>query len=220
VIVATARALAFQGEGSLSRGMDNLRKHIENVRRFGIPAVVAVNRFEGDSARDVKSIIAFCRSAGVRAEISTVHDKGGDGGIPLAEAVLDAVRSNRARFKFLYPLKMPVKKKIETIARAMYGARGVGYERAAELDIQFLEKLGCGDLPVCMAKTQKSLSDNPALLGRPKNFDITVNQVKLAAGAGFLVAIIGNIMTMPGLPRVPAAERIRIDHMGRVTNLS
>ena len=220
VIVATSRAIRYQGHGSLLRGIDNLRKHIENVRRFGIPIVVAVNRFEGDSAQDLKTIVSACRRAGVRAAVSTVHDKGGEGGIAVAEEVLDAIDSNRARFKFLYPLKLPIKKKIELIAREMYGAKSVDYELSAELDIQRIEKLGYGNLPVCMAKTQKSLSDDPDLRGRPRNFTINVNQVRLSAGAGFVVAIIGNIVTMPGLPKYPAAERIKIDHSGRVISLS
>ena len=220
VIVATTRAIKYQGYDSLAKGMDNLRKHIENVRRFGIPIVVAVNRFEGDRTRDLHTIISACHRAGVRAVISTVHEKGGEGGIALAEAVLEAMEKNRARFRFLYPLKLPIKKKIEIIARQMYGAKGVDYELSADLDIQRIEKLSYGNLPVCMAKTQKSLSDDPALRGRPRNFTINVNQVRLAAGAGFIVAIIGNIMTMPGLPKYPAAERIKIDHSGKVIGLS
>jgi formate--tetrahydrofolate ligase len=220
VIVATTRAIKYQGHGSLTKGLDNLKKHIDNVRRFGIPIVVAVNRFEGDSHRDLKTLLSACRRAGVRAAVSTVHERGGEGGIEVAEAVLDAIHNNRARFKFLYPLKLPIKKKIELIAREMYGAKSVDYELSAELDIQRIEKLGYDNLPVCMAKTQKSLSDNPALRGRPRNFTINVNQVRLAAGAGFAVAIIGNILTMPGLPKYPVAERIKIDHSGRVIGLS
>ncbi|MEJ2744619.1 MAG: formate--tetrahydrofolate ligase [bacterium] len=220
VIVATARALRHQGRGSLTKGLENLRKHVDNVRRFGIPIVVAVNRFEGDSHRDLKTIVSACNRAGARAAISTVHEKGGEGGIAVAEAVLDAIHKNRARFKFLYPLNLPIKRKIELIAREMYGAKGIGYELSAELDIQRIEKMGYGKFPVCMAKTQKSLSDNPALRGRPRNFTINVNQVRLAAGAGFAIAIIGNILTMPGLPKYPAAERIKIDHSGRVIGLS
>lgn len=220
VVVATVRALAHQGDGSISRGMANLRKHVENIRAFGVPAVVAVNRFAGDDDSAIGAVRAACRRWGVRSAVSDVHERGGGGGIDLANAVLDAVRSGRSRFRCLYPLRLPLRKKIETIARAMYGARGVEYDRTAEMDIELIEKLGYASLPVCMAKTQKSLSDNPELRGRPRGFYITVNQVKLAAGAGFAVAIIGNIMTMPGLPRVPAAERIRIDHSGRVVGLS
>lgn len=220
VIVATARAIKYQGEGILARGMENLKKHIENIRAFGIPAVVAINRFDGDKTQDLSSIMRFCRRCGVNAVISTVHNDGGKGGTKLAETILSEIKRTRPRFRFLYPLRSPLKKKIETIARRMYGARGVDYERAAEMDIQLIEKLGYGGLPVCMAKTQKSISDNPALQGRPRNFTITVHQVKLAAGAGFAVAIIGNILTMPGLPKVPAAERIQIDNSGRVISLS
>ena len=220
VIVATVRAIKYQGEGSLKRGMDNLKKHIENVRQFGVPAVVAVNRFEGDTEKELKEIIRACEDYKVRAVISDVHGKGGEGGIGLAEAVLQATGRNKTRFRLLYPSNMPIKKKIEAVARRMYGAKGVEYERSAELDIRLIEKLGYGNLPVCMAKTQKSLSDNPKLRGRPRNFKITVHQVRLAAGAGFIVVIAGSILTMPGLPRVPAAERIHIDHLGRVTGLS
>ncbi|MCX6357980.1 MAG: formate--tetrahydrofolate ligase [Candidatus Aureabacteria bacterium] len=219
-IVATVRAVAYQGCDSLARGMDNLRIHIENVRRFGIPAVVAINRFEGDRGRDIAAIVAACERMGIAAVPSTVRDKGARGGIDLAKAVLRAIGRNRSRFKFLYPLRQPLKKKIETIAKAMYGACCVDYERSAELDIELIEKLGYGALPICMAKTQASLSDNPSLRGRPRNFRITVRQVKLAAGAGFVIAITGTIMTMPGLPRFPAAERIRIDHQGRLISLS
>ena len=220
VIVATVRALKFQGNGSLAKGMDNLRKHIENVRQFGIPPVVAINRFDGDSTRELRKIITECRKSKTRAVVSEVHRKGSEGGIVLAEAVLDAIKKNRASFRFLYPLKQPVKKKIATIAGRMYGARSVEYERSANMDIQLIEKLGYGTLPICMAKTQKSLSDNPKLRGRPKNFAITIHQVKLAAGAGFIVVLAGTILTMPGLPKSPAAERIKIDRMGRVTGLS
>jgi len=220
VIVATVRAIKYQGEGSLKRGMDNLKKHIENVRQFGVPAVVAVNRFEGDTEKELKEIIRACDDCKVRAVISDVHGKGGEGGIGLAEAVLQATGRNKMRFRLLYPSNMPIKKKIEVVARRMYGAKGVEYERSAELDIRLIEKLGYGNLPVCMAKTQKSLSDNPKLRGRPRNFKITVHQVRLAAGAGFIVVIAGSILTMPGLPRVPAAERIHIDRLGRVTGLS
>ena len=220
VIVATVRALKHQGGGSLRKGMENLAKHIENVRHFGVPAVVAVNRFECDTDKELNEIIRACGKLRSHAVISEVHEKGGEGGLALAEAVLLAVKKNKSKFRFLYPVNLPIKKKVETVARRMYGAKGVEYERSAELDIQLIEKLGYGNLPVCMAKTQKSLSDIPKLLGRPRNFKITVHQVKLAAGAGFVVVIAGSIMTMPGLPRVPAAERIHIDHLGRVTGLS
>lgn len=220
VIVATVRALKYQGYGSLRKGIANLRKHIDNVRQFGVPAVVAVNRFEGDAEKELKEIIRACEDCKIQAVISEVHEKGGDGGTGLAEAVLRAIKKNKSRFRFLYPSNMSIKNKVETIARGMYGAKGVEYERAAELDIRLIEKLGYGNLPVCMAKTQKSLSDIPKLRGQPKNFKITVHQVKLAAGAGFIVIIAGNILTMPGLPRVPAAERIHVDHLGRATGLS
>jgi formate--tetrahydrofolate ligase len=220
VIVATVRALKYQGGGFLNKGMDNLRKHVGNVRQFGVPAVVAINRFDDDTKNELDAILSICRRFKVCAVVSEVHARGGEGGIPLAEAVLEAVRKNKHHFRFLYPLKKPLKKKIEIIAKRMYGAKGVEYERSANLDIELLEKLGYSDLPICIAKTQKSLSDDPKMKGRPKNFKITIHQVKLAAGAGFVVVLAGSILTMPGLPKAPAAERIKIDHLGRVTGLS
>ncbi|AVX29719.1 MAG: formate--tetrahydrofolate ligase [Bacillota bacterium] len=230
VIVATVRALKYNGGvaradlnqenlEALRKGFANLEKHIENVGKFGLPAVVAINRFPTDTEAELALVRQLCEEAGAEVALSEVWAKGGEGGIELAEKVLKTLETRPADFRFLYDLEMPVKQKIETIAREIYGADGVIFTKEAEKALEGFEKLGLGNYPVCMAKTQYSLSDDPTKLGRPSGFTITVREIRASVGAGFLVAITGDIMTMPGLPKRPAAEFIDIDENGVITGL-
>jgi formate--tetrahydrofolate ligase len=221
VIVATAKAVAYHGGAARGGGLENLAKHIENIRLFNLEPVVAINRFEQDKPAELKRIIRFCEKQGVEAVVATHFKDGGAGATDLAEAVVRAVdRNGRKKLRFLYRLDAPLKKKIETVAKKIYGAAGVDFERAAETDIQLLNRHGYDRLPVCIAKTNMSLSDDPKLPGRPRDFRITVNELRVSAGAGFVVVIAGNIMTMPGLPKEPAAARIKVLPDGRATGLS
>ena len=231
VIVATARALKLHGGvlkadlgkenvAAIEKGIENLLKHVENVTEvFGLPAVVAVNRFPTDTEDELACISAKCAELGVNAVLSEVWEKGGEGGKALAKEVIRIMESGENNFRFSYDEKQPIKEKINAIATKVYGADGVDYIGSAAKQIQELEALGFGELPVCMAKTQYSLSDDPAKLARPKDFRISVRNVKVSAGAGFVVAITGEIMTMPGLPKVPAAESIDVDNTGKITGL-
>lgn len=234
VIVASIRALKLHGGAAkeslnienldaLKKGVRNLEKHIENIKDiFNIPAVVAINQFPSDTQRELDYVKKFCEDKGVYAEISKVFSEGGKGGEALAHRVLELIEienDKKDKNNFLYPLELSIKEKIEIISNKIYGAIGVDYTKEAERDIEILEKLGYSKLPICMAKTQYSLSDNPKLLGRPEGFKITVRQVKISAGAGFIVAITGEIMTMPGLSKVPAAEKIDIDKEGNIFGL-
>jgi formate--tetrahydrofolate ligase len=221
VIVATAKAIHFHGGFTPEGGLGNLTKHIENIRLFGLNPVVAINRFANDKEQDLKEIVKECKSLGVEAVIAEHYEKGGKGAIALAEAVMRNIRQNeQSQLKYLYPLDMPIKEKIEVIAKNMYGALGVDFDQQALHDIEQLTSLGYDKLPICMAKTPKSLSDNPKLLGRPKDFRIVVNELRISAGAGFIVVISGHIMTMPGLPKVPAAVRIKVMPDGSAIGLS
>ena len=221
VIVATVKAVKYHGGIDEKGGTGNLAKHIENIRKFGIEPVVALNKFTDDTEKDLNDIVKFCESLGVRAVISSHYEDGGKGALKLAEAVLDSININKNKeLLYQYSLEMPLKEKIETVARNIYGAEGVDFERRAETDIDLLTDNGYGNMPVCIAKTPKSLSDNPGLKGRPQKFRITVNEVRISAGAGFVVVICGNIMTMPGLPKMPAALRIKVMPDGRVTGLT
>jgi len=221
VIVATAKAIHFHGGFTPEGGLGNLTKHIENIRLFGLNPVVAVNRFADDKEQDLKEIIKECKSLGVEAVIAEHYEKGGKGAIALVEAVTRNIMQNeQSQLKYLYPLDMPVKEKIEVIAKNMYGATGVDFDQQALHDIEQLTSLGYDKLPICMAKTPKSLSDNPKLLGRPNDFRVVVNELHISAGAGFLVVISGHIMTMPGLPKVPAAVKIKIMPDGSAVGLS
>jgi formate--tetrahydrofolate ligase len=229
LIVATLKALRLHGGASSSPypppegdkgggwigGFRNLEKHIENIRKFGLPFLVAINRFKDDADEDLKEIIALLENKGIPALISDVRNKGGKGGVDIAKKIIDLCRQKN-KFRYLYPLEMPLKQKIITIAKEMYGADGAIWTKEAEKDIQDMEALGYKNLPVCVAKTPKSLSDNPALIGRPENFKITVQRVLPAAGAGFLVAVCGNILLMPGFPEHPLAEKIEVDRDGRI----
>jgi len=221
VVVATLKAIMFHGGFNAEGGTGNLAKHIENIRLFGLEPVVAINKFTGDKESELHKIIDFCGKQGVRAVVANHFEEGGIGAVKLAEAVLKSTEDNsNRRLQYLYDLQLPMKQKIETLAFKLYGADGVDFDMSAETDIDLLTVNGYGNLPVCIAKTPKSLSDNPCLPGRPKKFRITVNELRISAGAGFVVVICGNIMTMPGLPKVPAALKIKVDKEGRVTGLS
>lgn len=231
VIVATVRALKYNGGvkkedlnvenlEALKKGVPNLLKHVENITvKFGLPAVVAINRFPMDTEKELKLIEEECGRYGVKSVLSEVWAKGGDGGIELAKEVLRLIDEGENKYKPVYNLKIGIAEKIETIAREIYGADGVEFAPAAMKEIRNLENLGFKNLPVCIAKTQYSLSDDPSKLGRPTGFKINVRNVKLSAGAGFVVALTGEIMTMPGLPKKPAAENIDVDANGRITGL-
>lgn len=229
VLVATVRALKMHGgvaktelakenPAALEQGMANLAKHIENMNKFGLPAVVAINVFPTDTEQELAFVVKACQALGAEVALSEVWAKGGEGGISLAQKVLQAV-DKASRFQFLYDETAPIKVKIEAIAREVYGAAGVSYTAAAEKTIAELADSELAKTPVCMAKTQYSLSDDAARIGRPSNFTITVREIRIAAGAGFLVAITGNIMTMPGLPKRPAAEHMDIDNSGKISGL-
>jgi len=230
VLVTTVRALKYNGGvqreklaaenlEALKRGFPNLEKHVENLRKFGVPVLVAINLFDTDTPAELEYIRKRCEDLNVETAISQVYTKGGEGGRELAEKLLSLLDTVPSRFRLLYDVKAPVKEKIETIAKEIYGARGVTYSSAADKTIKKLTELKLDDLPVCMAKTQYSLSDNPKVLGRPENFEINVREVRVSAGAGFIVALTGEIMTMPGLPKVPAAEQIDISENGSITGL-
>ena len=231
VIVATVRALKHHGGcpksalgqedlGALEKGLPNLLKHVENITQvFGLPAVVAINRFVSDTDAELQMIRDACGRFGVRVALSEVWAKGGAGGEELAREVLRIIQEGKKDFRFAYESSLPLAEKIGAIAQKVYGAEGVDFAPAAAKELQRLTELGYGDLPVCMAKTQYSLSDDAAKLGAPSGFRITVRKVKVSAGAGFVVALTGDIMTMPGLPKVPAAENIDVDENGRITGL-
>lgn len=230
VIVATVRALKMNGGvakedlgaenlEALGKGIVNLEKHIENIGKFGVPAIVAINRFPSDTKAELDLIAQRCRELGAEFALSEVFTNGGEGGIELANKVLNIVDNKESNFKVLYELEQPIESKIEKITKEIYGADGVIFTKEAEKNIKKYTEMGFGNLPVCMAKTQYSLSDDPALLGRPTGFDITIREVRLSAGAGFLVAITGAIMTMPGLPKRPAALKMDIDVEGKITGL-
>jgi formate--tetrahydrofolate ligase len=221
VIVATCRAVAYHGGPKDGGGLDNLAKHIENIRHFGIDPVVAINRFADDAERDIERIVSYCSSLSVKAVPAGHFARGGAGATELAKAVLESVKLNRKKtFRFLYPLSASIPEKIETIARKIYGASDVVFDKDARRDLEILEKNGLTKLAVCVAKTPLSLSDEPSRRGRPRDFTLTVNELRVSAGAGFIVAICGHIMTMPGLPKVPAAARIKVLPDGRTTGLT
>lgn len=230
VIVATARALKMHGGvpknslteenlDALGNGIENLEKHIENVKKFGVPAVVAINAFPTDTQAELELIRERCTAMGVPVALSEVWAKGGEGGTELAETVLRVMESHPSSFKPLYDETRPIKEKIETIAREIYGAEGVIYTKEAEKKISLYTELGYAQTPICMAKTQNSISDDPSLLGRPRNFKVTIRDINVSAGAGFLVALAGDIMTMPGLPKRPAAVGIDVDADGKISGL-
>ena len=230
VIVATMRALKHHGGvkkeelnipnvEALAKGIVNLEKQIENMKKYNVPVVVAINKFVTDSDEEIQFIKEFCAKLGVKVALSDVWAKGGEGGLELANIVNDVLDNEESSFKVLYDEKDTIKDKILTIAREIYGAKSVLYTPAASRQIAELEKFELDKLPICMAKTQYSLSDNPSLLGRPENFDITVKEVRVSNGAGFIVVLTGDIMTMPGLPKVPAANKMDILENGEIVGL-
>lgn len=230
VLVATVRALKMHGGvpktelatpdvEAVKRGIVNLEKHIENIKQYGLPLVVAINAFAQDTPEELEAIRSHCAAHGVNVALSEVFAKGGEGGIELAKEVVALATSGKADFKLLYGEELSLKEKIETIAKKIYGAVGVNYTKEANNALKDFEKMGYGHLPVCMAKTQYSFSDDPTLLGRPEGFEITIKNCRIAAGAGFVVVLTGDIMTMPGLPKVPAAEKIDVSDDGVISGL-
>ncbi len=230
VLVATVRALKYNGGAmkeqlskenldALHKGISNLEKHIENIKKYGVPCVVTLNRFVSDTEAELAYVKAFCEERGCEFALSEVWEKGGEGGIELAEKVLKTLGGKKSDFKLLYPDEMPLADKIEMVAKEIYGADGVTFDAAAKKQLAKLSEMGFDNLPVCMAKNQYSLSDDPTKLGRPCGFTINVREVYVSAGAGFVVVLTGTVMTMPGLPKVPAAERIDVDDAGRIVGL-
>ena len=230
VLVATIRALKYNGGvpkaelnqenlTALKAGIVNLEKHMENLQKYGVPVVVTLNSFVTDTEEEVAYVKQFCESRSCAFALSQVWEKGGEGGIALANAVLDTLEKKESRFQVLYEDTLSLEEKIERIAGEIYGAEGVNYSAQAKAQLQRLEKLGFGKLPVCMAKTQYSLSDNPDLLGRPRNFRIDIREAYVSAGAGFVVVLTGGVMTMPGLPKKPAAFSIDVKEDGVITGL-
>ena len=230
VLVATVRALKYNGGvakadlaeenlEALKKGIVNLEKHIENIQKYGVPVIVTLNSFITDTEAENEYIRQFCEERGCEFALSEVWEKGGEGGIALAEKVLDTLENKESHFHTLYEDQLSLKEKIETIAKEIYGAKGVIYEPAAEKQLAKIEAMGFGDFPICMAKNQYSLSDDAKKLGRPENFDIHIREVYVSAGAGFVVALTGAIMTMPGLPKVPAANNIDVTDDGKITGL-
>lgn len=230
VLVATVRALKYNGGvakadlntenmDALQKGIVNLEKHIENLQKYGVPVVVTLNSFVSDTAAEVDFVREFCEERGCEFALAEVWEKGGEGGIALAEKVLDTLEKKESHFKVLYEENLTIREKIEAVAKKIYGAGSISYAPAAVKQIERLEKLGFGKLPVCMAKNQYSLSDDPAKLGRPEGFEMNIREVYVAAGAGFVVVLTGAIMTMPGLSKSPAAYGIDVDENGVITGL-
>lgn len=230
VLVATVRALKYNGGvpkeelsqeniDALSKGIVNLEKHIENLKKFGVPIVVTLNRFVTDSEAELTFVKNFCEERDCEFALAEVWEKGGEGGLELAEAVLRTLENKESRYAPLYDTALSIEEKIETIAKEIYGAGSVSYSPAAKKAIARITDLGYGNLPICMAKNQYSLSDDPKKLGRPSGFEVTIREMYVSAGAGFVVAITGTIMTMPGLPKHPAAERIYVDETGKTVGL-
>ncbi|CAR41561.1 TPA: formate--tetrahydrofolate ligase [Proteus mirabilis] len=230
VLVVTTKALKYNGGlgktqwdhenlTALATGIENLGKHIENLKKYGVPVIVTVNAYVTDSAKEHEFIAQYCQQRGCRFAISQVWEKGGAGGIELANQVIDTLENDAPQFQLLYPDNMPLKQKIETIAQEIYGAKGVTYNANAQEMLTKIEDMGFGHFPICMAKTQYSLSDDPALLGRPTDFTINIREVYVSAGAGFVVSLTGTINTMPGLPKKPAAMAMDVDDHGAIKGL-
>ncbi|OZS66335.1 formate--tetrahydrofolate ligase [Proteus mirabilis] len=230
VLVVTTKALKYNGGlgktqwdhenlTALATGIENLGKHIENLKKYGVPVIVTVNAYVTDSAKEHEFIAQYCQQRGCRFAISQVWEKGGAGGIELAKQVIDTLENDAPQFQLLYPDNMPLKQKIETIAQEIYGAKGVTYNANAQEMLTKIEDMGFGHFPICMAKTQYSLSDDPSLLGRPTDFTINIREVYVSAGAGFVVALTGTINTMPGLPKKPAAMAMDVDDHGAIKGL-
>ena len=220
VIVATVRALEHHGKGDLKAGLENLDKHIDNIKnKYKLPLVVAINKFVTDTDEQIDMIEKFCNERGVEVSLCEVWAKGGEGGIDLAEKVLKAIDNNKVEFDYFYDENLTIKEKIEKICKEIYGADGVIFAPATKKVFDTIAAEGLENLPVCMSKTQKSISDNPALLGKPSGFKVTINDLRLAVGAGFVIAMAGDIIDMPGLPKKPSAEVIDIDENGVISGL-
>ena len=220
VIVATVRALEHHGKGDLKAGLENLDKHIDNIKnKYKLPLVVAINKFVTDTDEQIAMIEKFCNERGAEVSLCEVWAKGGEGGIDLAEKVLKAIDNNKIEFDYFYDENLTIKEKIEKICKEIYGADGVVFAPATKKVFDVIEAEGLNKLPVCMSKTQKSISDNPALLGKPTGFKVTINDLRLAVGAGFVIAMAGDIIDMPGLPKKPSAEVIDIDENGVISGL-
>ena len=220
VIVATVRALEHHGKGDLKAGLENLDKHIDNIKnKYKLPLVVAINKFVTDTDEQIDMIEKFCNERGAEVSLCEVWAKGGEGGIDLAEKVLRAIDGNKTEFDYFYDINLTIKEKIEKICKEIYGADGVIFAPATKKVFDVIEAEGLNKLPVCMSKTQKSISDNPALLGKPTGFKVTINDLRLAVGAGFIIAMAGDIIDMPGLPKKPSAEVIDIDENGVISGL-
>ena len=220
VIVATVRALEHHGKGDLKAGLENLDKHIDNIKnKYKLPLVVAINKFVTDTDEQIDMIEKFCNERGAEVSLCEVWAKGGEGGIDLAEKVLRAIDGNKTEFDYFYDVNLTIKEKIEKICKEIYGADGVVFAPATKKVFDVIEAEGLKKLPVCMSKTQKSISDNPALLGKPSGFKVTINDLRLAVGAGFVIAMAGDIIDMPGLPKKPSAEVIDIDENGVISGL-
>ena len=220
VIVATVRALEHHGKGDLKAGLENLDKHIDNIKnKYKLPLVVAINKFVTDTDEQIDMIEKFCNERGVEVSLCEVWAKGGEGGKDLAEKVLKAIDGNKAEFDYFYDINLTIKEKIEKICKEIYGADGVIFAPATKKVFDTIAAEGLESLPVCMSKTQKSISDNPALLGKPSGFKVTINDLRLAVGAGFVIAMAGDIIDMPGLPKKPSAEVIDIDENGVISGL-
>ena len=220
VIVATVRALEHHGKGDLKAGLENLDKHIDNIKnKYKLPLVVAINKFVTDTDEQIDMIEKFCNERGAEVSLCEVWAKGGEGGIDLAEKVLKAIDNNKVEFDYFYDINLTIKEKIEKICKEIYGADGVIFAPATKKVFDTIAAEGLENLPVCMSKTQKSISDNPALLGKPTGFKVTINDLRLAVGAGFVIAMAGDIIDMPGLPKKPSAEVIDIDENGVISGL-
>jgi formate--tetrahydrofolate ligase len=205
---------------ALEKGFVNLQKHMDIMKTFGVPFVVAVNRFESDTPAEIGRVLELCRGEGVRVAVSEVFAKGGEGGLALAEEVIEAIEEGTQNHQPLYPLDLPILEKIEIIAKEIFGASAVAMEGKIRRRIRRIERRGFKDLPICIAKTQYSLSDDDEALGRPDGFTLIVTDASLSSGAGFVVIYCGDIMTMPGLPKIPSAERIGVGGDGEITGLS
>ena len=220
VIVATVRALEHHGKGDLKAGLENLDKHIDNIKnKYKLPLVVAINKFVTDTDEQIDMIEKFCNERGAEVSLCEVWAKGGEGGVDLAEKVLKAIDNNKVEFDYFYDENLTIKEKIEKICKEIYGADGVVFAPATKKVFDIIAAEGLEKLPVCMSKTQKSISDNPALLGKPSGFKVTINDLRLAVGAGFVIAMAGDIIDMPGLPKKPSAEVIDIDENGVISGL-
>lgn len=219
VMLVSIKALKRHGNGDVKKGISNLEKHLENISFYGVPLIVAINYFVDDTDEEIKIVEDFCKSKDIPIAVADVWGQGGEGGIELAGKLVSLIHNNQPKFHYLYDINAPVKEKVETIAKKMYGADKVVYTVIAEQDIKLCEELGLDKLPICIAKTQFSLTDDSKILGRPKGFKITVREIKFSAGAGFLVPMTGKITTMPGLPANPISENIDIDDKGNIYGL-